>query len=150
MPGWLWVPALLQAAMMAVDELWYHRRRGLPRWERLGHPLDTLSAVLCYGWLAVARPDQPHALQVYVALAVISCALITKDERVHAGRCRPGEHWLHAWMFVVHPIVLAAFGLWWWLGGASWPIAAELALTAGFMFFQLAYWSIRWKPTPQP
>ena len=25
---------------------WFHRRRGLPRWERIGHPLDTLTIVL--------------------------------------------------------------------------------------------------------
>lgn len=146
MPAWLWVPALLQVAMMAVDELWYHRRRGLPRWERLGHPIDTLSVALCYGWLALARPDQPHALAVYVGLAAFSCALITKDERIHAGRCQLGEHWLHAWLFVLHPIVFAAFGVWWWLGGATWPIGAELGLSAGFMLYQLAYWSLRWNP----
>lgn len=147
MPVWLWGPALLQAAMSGFDELWYHRRRGLPRWERVGHPVDTLAAALCYGWLAVARPAQPHALAVFCVLVAVSCALVTKDERVHAGRCVAGEHALHAWMFVLHPIVFTAFGIWWWLGGARWPIEIEFGLSLAFMTYQLAYWSILWKPT---
>ena len=44
----------LQGLAMLVDELLFHRRRGLPRWERIGHPIDTLSVLACYGvslWL---------------------------------------------------------------------------------------------------
>jgi len=29
---------------MGVDEFYFHRRRGLPRWERLAHPLDTMTS----------------------------------------------------------------------------------------------------------
>src|ERR1019366_3333568 len=36
-----------------------HQRRGLPRWERLGHPLDTLSVAGCYGWLVATGPGSP-------------------------------------------------------------------------------------------
>jgi hypothetical protein len=144
-PAWLWVPVLVQAALIGVDELWFHRRRDLPRWERLGHPVDTLSVAVCYAWLAIARPEQPHALAIYVALAVVSSALVTKDEAVHARHCVPGEHRVHAWMFVLHPIVLIAFGTWWWRGAPVWPIAAELAITLAFMTYQIAYWSIPWK-----
>ncbi len=64
----LLLPAVLQMLAMAFDELVFHRRRGLPRWERLGHPLDTATAALCYGWLVWVPPQSPHALTVYVAL----------------------------------------------------------------------------------
>ena len=49
----LMLPIALQAMAMVVDEGWFHRRRGLPRWERLGHPLDTLTIAVCLGWLVV-------------------------------------------------------------------------------------------------
>jgi len=141
----LLVPAVLQAVAMLVDEGWYHRRRGLPRWERLGHPVDSLSVALCYAWLLWTRPGEPHALPVYVALAFASSLLVTKDEPVHARRCEPGEHWLHAVLFVLHPIVFVAAAALWWMG-VRWVVAAQLALTVGVMTYQLVYWSLLWKP----
>lgn len=143
----LLVPAMLQAMAMLVDEAWYHRRRGLPRWERLGHPVDTLSVAICYGWLLMSRPGEPRALPVYVALAFASSLLVTKDEPVHARQCEPGEQWLHAVLFVLHPIVFVAFGVLWWQGD-RWIIMAQLALTVGLMVYQLVYWSVWWKPRP--
>jgi hypothetical protein len=143
-------PAVLQAIAMLVDEGWFHRRRGLPRWERIGHPVDTASAALCYGWLLLRRPGEPHALAVYVALAVASCLLVTKDEFVHAGRCAPGEHWLHALLFVLHPVVFLAFGALWWWGAPPALFAVQLALALAFMIYQIAYWSLPWKRTPAP
>jgi len=148
--GLLLVPALLQAMAMAVDEGWFHRRRGLPRWERLGHPIDTLSVAACYGWLVANGPEQPHALPVYVALAAVSSLLVTKDEPVHARLCRPGEHWLHAVLFVLHPVVFLAFGILWWSGRAAWAIEVQLALTIAFGAYQLVYWSVWWKPDLPP
>jgi hypothetical protein len=144
----LLVPAALQALAMLVDEAWYHRRRGLGRWERLGHPVDTASVALCYAWLLATRPGEPRALPVYVALAFASSLLVTKDEPVHARQCRPGEHWLHAVLFVLHPIVFVAFGALWW-SGARAIIATQLGLTIALMVYQLVYWSLWWKPEPR-
>jgi len=79
----LLLPGFLQMLAMTADEFVFHRKRRLPRWERLGHPLDTLSAALCYGWLVLASPASSHALLVYVGLCAFSCVLITKDEFVH-------------------------------------------------------------------
>src|SRR5262249_31343098 len=110
------IAIVLQAIAMVVDEAWFHRARGLPRWERIGHPLDTLSIALCLLWLIGARRGSPEALPVYVALAVISTLFVTKDEAIHARLCGPGEHWLHAVLFALHPIVLAAFAYLWWIG----------------------------------
>lgn len=135
------LPIALQAAGIFVDEGVFHRRRGLQRWERWGHPFDAFVAAACYAWLLVRAPD-PHALTIYVVLAAFSCALITKDEFVHARACDPLEHWLHSVLFVLHPIVLTSTGfLWWWGGATSW-IAAQLALTVAFAVYQVVYWSI--------
>jgi hypothetical protein len=142
------VAVLIQASAMLADEGWFHRRRGLPRWERIGHPLDTLTTASCYAWLSLATPHAPHALAVYIGLAVFSCLFITKDEFVHAKRCEPGEIWLHAILFVMHPIVLAAFGFLWWSGSdaARVIVRAQLLLTLAFAAYQVLYWSILWKP----
>ncbi len=67
----LLLPVLMQGLAMFVDEFVFHRRRGLPRWERLGHPLDTLMVALCYGWLVAVPPSHARALGTYVRL----CAL---------------------------------------------------------------------------
>jgi hypothetical protein len=147
----LLAPAALQAAAMLVDEGYFHRRRGLPRWERVGHPIDTASAALCFAWLLLRAPGDPHALDVYVALAAFSCLLVTKDEFVHARLCAPAEQWLHAVLFVLHPVVFLAFGLLWRRGDAAGLVAVQLALTLAFLTYQLAYWSLPWKrPPPAP
>jgi hypothetical protein len=141
--GLLLLPAALQGLAMLLDELVFHRKRGLPRWERLGHPLDTLTAALCYGWLVVVPASSAHALGVYVALCAFSCMFITKDEFVHARLCEPFETWLHALLFVLHPVVFLAFGVIWYSGADEWAIKGALAATFGLLTYQVAYWSWR-------
>jgi hypothetical protein len=146
----LLLPAGLQASAMVFDEWVCHRRRGLPKWERVGHPLDTLSVAVCYAWLLVASPNDPWGLRTYVALAAFSCLFITKDEPVHAKLCDARESWLHAVLFVLHPIVFMAFGLLWLSDENRWVIAAQCALTIAFAIYQSAYWSLVWKPNRRP
>jgi hypothetical protein len=136
------VPFALQVLAMSVDELWFHRRRGLPRWERIGHPIDTLSVIACITW-SLAAPFQRRTVIVYVGLAIFSCVLITKDERVHAARCSPKEHWLHAVLFVLHPIVLACVALS-WATGARFVLVAQLVVTALAALHQTLYWNVAW------
>jgi 2-polyprenyl-6-hydroxyphenyl methylase/3-demethylubiquinone-9 3-methyltransferase len=126
-----------QAFAMIVDEFHFHRRRGLPRWERIGHPLDTLTIALCLAWLLVA----PRAWEGYVALAIASTLFVTKDEGVHAKQCGAGEHWLHAVLFALHPIVLAAFAWLAWQGYRS-VLVGQLAITLAFMTYQVVYWNL--------
>lgn len=144
MTTWLIIPLVVQGAAMLVDEGWFHRRRGLPRWERIGHPLDTLTIVACLAWLLASDPANASALPVYVALAVGSCVFVTKDEGVHARLCDGGEHWLHAVLFVLHPIVLATLGIAWWLGRTD-LLAVQLAITLAFLAYQVVYWNFVWK-----
>jgi 2-polyprenyl-6-hydroxyphenyl methylase / 3-demethylubiquinone-9 3-methyltransferase len=130
------VPIGLQALAMIVDEAHFHRRRDLPRWERLGHPLDTLTIVLCLVWLLAGG-----GMAIYIALAIASTLFVTKDEWVHAKHCTAGEQWLHAVLFALHPIVLAAFGYLAWRGETG-LLVGQLAITVAFMAYQLIYWNV--------
>ena len=140
--GLLLCAAALQALVMLVDEGYFHRRRGLPRWERLGHPLDTLSVAVCYGWLSLASPTRTSSLWVYAGLAAFSCLFVTKDEVVHARVCTRAECWLHAVLFLLHPVVLAGFA-YAWLHGDVWLVRIQLALTLGLGAYQVVYWNFR-------
>jgi 2-polyprenyl-6-hydroxyphenyl methylase/3-demethylubiquinone-9 3-methyltransferase len=135
------VPVILQALAMIADEAWFHRRRELPRWERIGHPLDTMTIAICLGWLLATAPSDPWARGVYIGLAIASTLFVTKDEWVHARLCSAGEQWLHAVLFALHPIVLAAFGLAWWTGHEAW-LVGQLAVTVGFLAYQDIYWNV--------
>jgi 2-polyprenyl-6-hydroxyphenyl methylase / 3-demethylubiquinone-9 3-methyltransferase len=140
----MWLPLLpvaLQGAAMVVDEGVFHRRRGLPRWERIGHPLDTLTIAACLGWLVASRPDTGFALSAYCVLAVFSTLFVTKDEGVHAKLCTAGEHWLHSILFVLHPIVLGSFAWLWWTGHSS-ILVAQLVVTSAFLVYQVVYWNV--------
>lgn len=135
------VPIALQAAAMAIDEGVFHRRRGLPRWERIGHPLDTLTIAACLAWLVAMPRAASAALPGYLVLAAGSTLFVTKDEPVHARLCTAGEHWLHALLFVLHPIVLAAFAALWWTGHDR-LLAGELAAVLGVLAYQVVYWNL--------
>jgi hypothetical protein len=102
----------LQALFLWGDEWLFHRARGLGRWERWGHPADAVAYALALAVPAYA-PVQSPWVWAYVALAVLSALLITKDEWVHAVECPAGEHWVHAVLFLIHPAVLIFVGLLW-------------------------------------
>lgn len=139
------IPIVLQGAAMVVDEGVFHRARGLPRWERIGHPLDTLTLIACLIWLLAVSPGSSFAVPGYVLLGVFSTLFVTKDEGVHARLCSAGEHWLHAVLFVLHPIVLAAFGYLWWTGNAG-LLVGQLGITVAFMIYQVIYWNFEREP----
>ena len=138
-----------QAILMAIDELHFHRERGLPRWERAGHPLDTLSVLACWAMIWFF-PFDPSHLKIYIVLAAFSCVLVTKDEWQHSQRCPAGEHWVHAMLFVLHPVVLgAAAWLWPSIQGSSdadtAPRAlffAQTLLSLSFWVYQILYWNV--------
>ncbi len=135
-----------QGLLMLVDESVFHlrRRHEMPRWERLGHPLDTLT-VLTPILLARFLPASEPWTIVFLALAVFSCVFVTKDEPVHAVHCTPGEHWLHALLFMVHPLLFAALWILWKQGQVGW-ISLQVAVTFGFLCWQTVYWNGPWAP----
>jgi hypothetical protein len=128
---------------MSIDELWFHRRRGLHRWERIGHPLDTLTVVVPFGWLLFHPSHDRHALVFYAVCSALSCLFVTKDEGIHTRECSAGEHWLHAILFVLHPVVFIAFALIWAMGGHEMLLILQLGATIGFGVHQLVYWTSR-------
>jgi hypothetical protein len=154
---YLVIPFLAQIVCMGVDELYFHQQRKLPRWERIGHPLDTLTVLWCLGWVWWVPPSS-SAVAIYLGLSLFSCLFVTKDEWVHHRQCSAGEHWLHALQFVLHPMVLLAAGLLWpALHQQSWAFleyegferrffVANLWLTGLFGLYQLIYWNFLWRP----
>jgi hypothetical protein len=139
---WPWfVPMALQVAVFSVDELHYHRRRGLPAWERWGHPVDALGLAACVAATLVG-PISPGALDLYVVLCILSSLLITKDEWVHAKICPGGEHWLHALLFLVHPLVLISLGVLWARDEARAARGLFLAAVIACAIYQTIYWNV--------
>lgn len=155
------IPFILQSIVIGCDEWYFHVKRGLPLWERIGHPLDTLSLIVCLGFLLLV-PFSASAVKIYLGLGAISCLMVTKDEWVHKHLCPASENWLHALLFINHPLVLLSSGLIWWRTGAEEPaqwltnwltdpeplriilLGAAVAAT-GFMFYQIIYWNFLWQ-----
>lgn len=140
------LPFLLQGAAITFDEFYFHRKRGLPRWERIGHPLDTATILLC-SIFVLANPYSPDAMQTFIGLAVFSTLFITKDEWVHTHECVEEEHWLHSLLFILHPLLLISFALQWITGD---PILRQMLLIESmlifvFMLYQIVYWNFLWK-----
>ncbi len=155
------VPFVLQVIVILFDEGYFHLRRGLPKWERIGHPLDTLTVILCMGYVLFV-PFSFQNLLIYAALATFSTVFVTKDEFVHKEHCPAAEIWLHALLFTLHPITLISAGFIWpvvqgaevatWI--TSWLSAKEplllflrmqMALMTLFMLYQIIYWNWVWK-----
>lgn len=159
---WLAIlPFCFQALCIAIDEGYFHVRRGLPKWERIGHPIDTLSVLCCMGFV-IFVPFSSPMLILYCALALFSCILVTKDEFVHKEHCPATEQWIHALLFTLHPIALISAGF-------MWPVVQEIEVapwiamlfnhpkilhlflwgqfgTMGlFCLYQIVFWNFVWK-----
>lgn len=143
------IPFIVQALAIGFDEYYFHIKRGLPLWERIGHPIDTFTVLSCF-LFALLVPYSPVALKWYIGLAVFSCLMVTKDEWVHKHVCPASEQWLHACLFLNHPIILTAVGLIW----ANWFSQSEslhsflvmqACFTALFFSYQVIYWNFIWK-----
>lgn len=142
---------------MMVDEFYFHQRRGLGRWERIGHPLDTLSVLFFYLFLILFSPSE-GAVLVAIGIGIFSSTLITKDEFVHSKECGAGEQWLHSLLFVLHPLVLlSALMLWplrhfavlptdWgWLAtfrGLESLLPVFFVLSGLMFFHQVVFWNL--------
>jgi hypothetical protein len=147
------LPFIIQGIVIILDEWVYHLKRGLPKWERIGHPLDTLSILACFAFV-LCVPYDAAAIKYYVGLGIFSCLLVTKDEFVHKHHCPAAEHWLHAILFINHSVLITAMGLMWpKLSGQDvfgWMPAAEIlrpflwiqgGFAALFFLYQVIYWN---------
>lgn len=148
---------ILHAVLMIGDEFWFHKKRNLPLWERWGHPIDTFSVIACYSF-ALFFPSTLMTICIYIALALLSIILITKDEWVHARLCSGGELWIHALLFILHPVLLLLAGL--FLARDRLPFHIEhfrfwlqfqYLASILFLAYQIIYWNGPWKPNlPKP
>jgi hypothetical protein len=159
------LPFVLQGIAMMVDEFYFHQRRGLGRWERIGHPMDSASVLIAFGIL-VFMPFEKTALWLFAAAFVVSNLLVTKDEFVHQKECVPAECWLHSLLFILHPLVLLGAALTWYLvftpSSQLWreisffnvdELRLWIKLQTGIIFLcfacQTVYWNILWKSPNQ-
>jgi hypothetical protein len=136
----LFIPFILQGGAMFFDEFIFHRKRGLPMWERVGHPLDTLTVLLCYLLICLV-PYSEINLNIYIGFSAFSCLFVTKDEFVHTEHCTAQENWLHAILFVLHPLTFLAAGIIWKENLYPSFIALQPIVIFAFLIYQLLYWS---------
>jgi hypothetical protein len=135
------VPFVLQGMVMTVDEFYCHRRRELKKWERWGHPVDTLVFAACFAYLLSVPPSE-QSLTAYAALGAFSCLMISKDEWQHRELCSGFENWLHSLLFILHPVVLIWAGSLWWRQSGIWALPMALAATLIFFIYQTVYWNV--------
>jgi hypothetical protein len=144
----LLVPLMLQAVCILVDEFYFHWKRGLGRWERIGHPVDTLSVIAALS-LPVFFSASERTIFWYSVLSGFSCILVTKDEWVHTKECEAAENWLHALLFVLHPLVFVSIGWAWWGGFEALGygvVGMQWVVMVGFFAYQVGYWGWRRGP----
>lgn len=143
----LFAPFALQALAMFFDELYFHRKRGLGSWEKWGHPLDTMTVIACYVFLFFNSYSYDNAL-IYAGLSFFSCLFVTKDEFVHSELCEPLENWLHAILFILHPICFLSAGfIWAFESNLQFFITGQLIILILVTLYQIFYWSNPWKNT---
>lgn len=133
-----WSSALLQAALIVIDEFYFHWKRGLPRWEKIGHPLDTFFFLLPLT-IASFFKWEPVWRVLYIALGLLSCLVITKDEAIHLQKSPALEQWLHALLFMVHPVVLIAVYFVWMQ--SSVPLIWMWCAILTFCIYQIIFWN---------
>lgn len=145
----------IQALLMMFDEFYFHWNRVVPRFERIGHPIDTFFVLLCYFCIAFLDLNKRNLI-IYTVLAVISCICIVKDEAIHKQYCSAKEQFIHALLFVLHPIILFALFLCWpSVKGTTFEIFTfqseflnkvfylQLILSSFFFFYQIIYWNFK-------
>jgi uncharacterized membrane protein len=102
-------------------------------------------------------PFYPSTLTLYILLATFSTLFVTKDEFVHKEVCSAEEQWLHALLFILHPITLIAIGLIWpaVTGGTSLIalpspdslslfVQLQLGAMTFFFLYQIIFWNFIW------
>ena len=153
----LLLPLVAQGLASLVDEFYFHFARGLPRWEHLGHPLDTFTVLAPILWQGFSLPSQGNPT-VYIVAAAFSCLFVIKDEFVHADVYAPAKH-VHAVPFIVYSLVFATLALLWplyhapagaivWLEqvrGLASALPVQAAILTLYMFYQAVYWNLIWK-----
>lgn len=133
------VALVIQSLAILFDEFYFHRKRGLPKWEMIGHPVDTSLVIVCFLFLAFAEKNPTNEI-IYYIMASASCLCVTKDEWVHYKYCSGPEMWLHAVLFMMHPLLLfTAVDIW----EDSRPLFLALSgCIFVFLLWEIGYWYV--------
>lgn len=137
---WLLIASGFQFCCIAVDELYCHRLRGLDKWEMLGHPIDSFIFAIPIAVAAFFQFEQ--GFYWFLAFSIVSCLIVTKDEKIHQQQCGAFESWLHSCMFILHTTVLFLVGIAWENNAPQEIFKIMLTLTLLVSFSQLLYWNI--------
>ena len=130
----------MQSLCMLIDEFYFHNRRGLKAWERIGHPFDTLTVLLILAWIET-QSFNPLNLKIALGLGAFSTLFVTKDEVVHKEECDKAELWLHSVLFVLHPLVILSWiGAWALREGALDSLTGLVALKPDLNFIFTWMW----------
>jgi hypothetical protein len=140
----LYVPFILQGLIMLVDEFVIHEKRGLPKWERYGHPLDSLTVLAAFLFL-LNFPWSESNQTIYIIICVFSCLFITKDEFVHQKESSGLEHWLHSLLFLLHPVSFWCAALIWRTRPGDKFLLIQSVILFCFMLYQIFRWSDLWQ-----
>lgn len=125
---------------MFVDEFYFHHKRGLGRWESIGHPVDTffflLPFIVCLNFAPAEVSEN-----IFIASSIISTLIITKDEWIHAEQSSPSENWLHSLLFILHPLSLGVL-YFYWQNDEKFLIIFQTGIISLFFIYQVVYWNI--------
>ncbi len=138
-----------QSGLITLDEWACHRRRLLPRWELIGHPVDTFCLILFFTALTILPSASAPARAVVLILGGLSCLITTKDEWVHKDLSTGFENWLHAMLFLIHPVVAGLYFLLWMQSapGSATLFHISLVMTVLFFIYQCITGWLRWPKT---
>jgi hypothetical protein len=151
MQAYLWlVPLYIQGLLIFWDDVYFHTQRGLPSWERWGHPLDTMTYLACLIYPLYNSPEA-FEMKTFIGLSVFSSIFITKDEFIHFKVCKGVEMWIHAVAFALHPICLAVVGYVWYDNPSTYALIAPWIIlpVIAFLIYQTIFWNFIWKQNPK-
>lgn len=131
----------VQGFLMLIDELIFHRQRGLGNFERWGHVADTGVFFLALLVPALFPLEQPYGL-IYLGLALASSLIITKDEAIHNRACGAAEQWCHALLFVLHGAILMTVYMLWQLAPDAGLLRTLPLAVFCWGLYQHFYWNV--------
>lgn len=125
---------------MFIDEFYFHHKRGLGRWESIGHPVDTflflIPFIICLSW-----SYEEFISKVLIVTSVLSTLIITKDEWIHSEQSSGAENWLHSLLFILHPLSLGVL-YYFWTNKEIFYIQIQAGIISLFFIYQVFYWNI--------
>lgn len=146
---------IFHGLLILIDEFYFHHKRKLPKWERIGHPIDTFFFLGCF-LITIFFPMTKSNVAIFFVLAILSSLIIIKDEYIHIKLCTIKEHYLHILLIIIHPLLLINVFL-------SWPsftisyfsildhfkssllkniIYLQFIFALLFLLYQIIYWNL--------